>query len=93
MDGPLFDHHKFFLRRIGFGVLAVDSDGSLAAFGNGVPAHWILDAAGAELWAVHFVVSCAAVVPSTASDCKGIYDSLRQCPSSLVAHDEARRGR
>ena len=79
-----------FLRRTGFGIVAVRSNGDLVAFGHGIPPHWIQDAAGAELWAVHFVIAFASItVPYIVTDCKGIYDSLRRCPSSLTAHDKA----
>ena len=90
VDGSLFDKHKRFLRRTGFGIAAVCSNGDLVAFGHGIPPHWIQDAAGAELWAVHFVISIAAItVPHIVTDCKGIYDSFRMCPSSLTDHDKS----
>ena len=55
-----------------------------------MPPHWIQDAAGADFWAVHCVISLASIiVPHIVTDCKGIYDSCRMCPSSLTDHDKA----
>ena len=48
------------------------------------------DAAGAELWAVCFVVGLRFFqMPAIVTDCKGILDSLRCPPQVLTSHDKA----
>ena len=76
VDGSLFDEAKWVVRRTGFGIAAVDSHGSLVACGHGIPPHWVHDAAGAELWAVCFVLGLRWFrVPAIVTDCKGILGS------------------
>jgi hypothetical protein len=90
VDGSLFDEYKRFMRRTGFGVVAVDRFGSLVACGYGIPPRWIHDAAGAELWAVCFVLGLGShAIPAIVTDCKGILDSLRWAPQTLTSHDKA----
>ena len=90
VDGSLFDESKRIFRRTGFGVAAVDAHGSLVAFGQGLPPSWVHDAAGAELWAVCFVLGLRTTsIPHIVSDCKGILDSVAQDPHALTAHDRA----
>ena len=90
VDGSLFDEAKRVFRRTGFGIAAVDHRGSLIAYGHGVPPSWVHDAAGAELWAVCFVLGLRlASVPVIITDCKGILDSTTQTPQDLTAHDKA----
>ena len=90
IDGSLFDEAKRIFRRTGFGIAVVDAQGSLVAFGNGIPPPWILDAAGAELWALYFVLSVRSEgVPRIVTDCKGILDGAQCSPAHLVGHDRA----
>ena len=90
VDGSLFDEYKRYMRRTGFGVVAVDRLGSLVACGYGIPPRWIYDAAGAELWAVCFVLGLRSyAVPAIVTDCKGILDSLSWAPQALTCHDKA----
>jgi hypothetical protein len=90
VDGSLFDEYKRFMRRTGFGAVAVDHHGALVACGYGVPPMWVHDAAGAELWAVCFVLGLRChTVPSIVTDCKGIVDSLQYAPHTLTCHDKA----
>ena len=49
IDGSLFDELKRILRRTGFGIAAGHHQGSLIAFGYGVPPAWVVDAVGAPL--------------------------------------------
>ena len=78
VDGSLFDEHKRVMRRTGFGVAAVNSAGTLFAYGRGGSPAWVHDAAGAELLAVYFVLSHLVEVPHVVTDCKGVLDGL-QC--------------
>ena len=52
VDGSLFDEAHRFARRTGYSMVIVAHNGDLVACGNGTPPHWIVDAAGAELWTV-----------------------------------------
>ena len=49
IDGAMFDEVKRFARRTGFGIVGVETEGTLLAFGRGVPPSWVHDAAGAEV--------------------------------------------
>ena len=91
VDGSLYDEGKRVMRRTGFGIAAADSRGTLLACGHGVPPDWVHDAAGAELWAVYFVLSLSLLcdVPFIVTDCKGILDSLQHAPQALTQHDKA----
>ncbi len=77
------------MRRTGFGIALVGRDGSLIAFGYGVPPHWVWDAAGAELWAVYVVASFSVSLPRIITDCKGIVDGLNLVPQATTNHDRA----
>ena len=89
VDGSLFDESKRIMRRTGFGAAAIDPDGSLVAFGHGLPPSWVQDAAGAELWAVYFVLNMLGSIPFVVTDCKGILDGLQGSPQSVTQHDKA----
>jgi len=89
IDGSLFDEAKRFARRTGFSVVVVSNSGSLLGFGAGVPPHWIVDAAGAELWAFQVVAMLNTVLPQVVTDCKGIVDTLQSSPESACGHKRA----
>lgn len=81
IDGAVYDEAKRYARRFGFGVVVVSSAGDLVAFGKGVLPSWIVDAEGAELWALVTAASCNPSLPRVVTDCKGILDTLLQgCP-------------
>eukprot|EP00973_Karenia_brevis_P075181 10442994-Karenia_brevis.AAC.1 len=63
IDGSLFDESRRWARRTGFGIAVVSREGSLLAFGNGTPPAWVVDAAGAELWAFYFIASISPFLP------------------------------
>jgi len=84
IDGSLFDEARRWARRTGFGVAIVSSEGSLLAFGSGIPPSWIVDAAGAELWAFYVVVSMTPFLPHIVTDCKGIVDGLASTPQQVT---------
>ena len=89
IDGSLFDEAKRYFRRVGFGIAVIGMDGSLIAYGHGVPPSWVWDAAGAELWAFYFVANENASLPLIVTDCKGIVDSLMLTPQDTTRHDRA----
>ena len=89
IDGSLFDEAKRFARRTGFGVVVVSAQGSLLGFGLGVPPEWIVDAAGAELWALYTVATLNSFLPKVVTDCKGILDTLQGCPQAASGHKRA----
>lgn len=89
IDGSLFDESKRIMRRTGFGIALVDHRNSLVAAGHGQPPAWIYDAAGAELWALCYVLKMACDVPFVVTDCKGILDGLQKQPQALTQHDKA----
>ena len=79
-DTALFDEAKRFARRTGFGVVVVSCNGSLLGYGAGEPPSWIVDAAGAEVWAYYSVLALNPSIPDIVTDCKGILDGLRSDP-------------
>ncbi len=81
VDGSLFDEAKRFARRTGFGIVVVSASGDLIGFGSGIPPHWVVDAAGAELWAMLTVLRLNAFMPDVVTDCKGILDTLYGSPA------------
>lgn len=85
IDGSLFDESRKWARRTGFGVAVVSNAGSLLAFGNGVPPPWIVDAAGAELWALYFVAALSPFLPAIVTDCKGLLDGLQTSPQHVCS--------
>ncbi len=77
IDGSLFDESRRFARRTGFGIAMVTPQGSLVAFGLGVPPLWVIDASGAELWAYFQVLCLTLFSPTVVTDCLGILDALK----------------
>ena len=47
------------------------------ACGHGTPPRWIIDAAGAELWAYFTTISMCMTVPSVVTDCQGVLNGLQ----------------
>ncbi len=60
-------------RRTGFGIVVVDYQGYLIAYGNGNPPAWITDSAGAETWALFVTLSMTWLCPDTVTDCFNIF--------------------
>jgi len=61
----------------------------LLGYGAGEPPAWIVDAAGAELWAYFTVLSLNAGIPNVVTDCKGILDSLQKEPGHTTGPKKA----
>ncbi len=76
IDGSLYDESRLLGRRTGFAIVVVGEDGTLLAAGLGIPPKWIIDAAGAELWAIVVVARMNPWLPRVVTDCKGVVDGL-----------------
>jgi len=87
IDGSLSDETRSFGRRTGFAIVVVGSHGALLAAGQGIPPIWVVDAAGAELWAFATVTRLNGTCPRVVTDCKGILDGLKSGPSAVTAAD------
>ena len=85
-DGSMIGGRWVPLRRTGFGIAIVASDGSLLAFGNGNPPSWVTNAAGAEAWALLVVSEVCPCLPHVVTDCKGVRDMLCAGRVSATAH-------
>ncbi len=64
--------------------MVVSVSGSLIGYGAGEPPGWVVDAAGAELWAYYTVLSLCVDVPEVVTDCKGILDGLSTQPATTT---------
>ena len=53
MNGSMLDGRWIEYRAVGFAIVVVAADHSLAAYGMGVPPSWCRTAASAETWALH----------------------------------------
>ena len=92
IDGSMVDNVSPVIRRLGFGLVVVAPSGMLIGAGMGKPPAWIVDAAGAELWAFLTVVQLNPIVREVITDCKGILDGLSG-PSAALTHPKAALGR
>jgi hypothetical protein len=62
--------------RTGFGIVIVAYDGTLIAYGSGNPPDWVLDASGAEAWALYAVIRMCNDFPRTITDCLNLLTFL-----------------
>ena len=69
---------------MGFGIVVVDAEGSLKAWGNGRPPPWIHDAAGAEAWALTVVLEMCPSPPYIITDCLGLLTGAALGPARLM---------
>ena len=76
VDGSMLDEPRRFARRTGFGVVVVDSEGFLVAYGCGRPPAWVSTAAGAEAWAFCMVLSITPQPPWVVTDCLEVCKTL-----------------
>jgi len=80
-DGPYMDGPLLGLGVTGFGVVATGLHGEVLAMANGRPPAFIRNAAGAEAWALHVVLSHTAEPPTITTDCLGL---INQAARGLV---------
>ena len=78
IDGSAMDTDCRETCRLGFSIVAVSPNGQLRALGYGTPPSWIVDSAGAEIWAFYNVLSRCATCPPVVTDCLGILNTLRE---------------
>jgi len=76
IDGSLYDEGYWFSKRLGFGIVVVDADGTLLAMAHGISPSWIKDAAGAEVWAFYVALQLSPTPPRIVTDCKNITETL-----------------
>jgi len=76
IDGSCFDIRIPGHRATGFGILAVGEQGQVLAAAHGRPPEFVLNAPGAEAWALHIVLSHVAQPPMITTDCLGLISQL-----------------
>ena len=72
----------------GFGIVVVNANGDLVAWGYGIPPEWITSAADAEAWALKTAVGDNVCVPKIVTDCKSLLaisrrGASRACTASM----------
>ena len=77
LDGSMHDGTWTEYRAVGFGVVVVAPDRSLAAYGHGVPPSWCKTAAAAEAWALHIALNESAFPPKLRTDCQCLLSTAR----------------
>ena len=76
IDGSCFDVRTPGYRAAGFGILAVGAQGQVLAAAHGRPPDFVLNAPGAEAWALHIVLSHVVQPPVITTDCLGLISQL-----------------
>ena len=71
--------------RTGFAVVIVAFDGSLVAYGNGHPPDWIVDASGAEAWALFIALRLCSFFPQVITDCFNLLKFIEEGPQAAGA--------
>ena len=66
IDGSFVGRNLPCAGRTGFSIVAVQYDGT---YGNGHPPNWILDASGAEAWALYVAIRMCSFFPRVVTDC------------------------
>ena len=77
LDGSMQDGTWIDYRAVGFGVVVVAPDRSLAAYGFGVPPSWCKTAAASEAWALHIALLQSAFPPKLRTDCQCLLTTAR----------------
>ena len=85
IDGSAMDADSKHTCRLGFSIVGVGPNGQLRALGYGTPPSWIVDSAGAEIWAFYNVLSLCAACPPVITDCLGILNTLREGAACATA--------
>ena len=86
-DGSLVDPLFAPFVSCGFAVIVLTKKGTLVGIGHGAPPSWVRTAAGSEAWALSFVVSTAAVVPTIFTDCLGLLHTVTAGVSTAIGAD------
>jgi hypothetical protein len=72
LDGSMLDGKLIDFRAVGYAIVVVGPDGSLAGFGFGVPPTWVATAAAAEAWALHIALTQSLFPPLLRTDCQSL---------------------
>ena len=78
IDGSAMNARWSTLATFGFAIVVIADNGSLVAWGSGVPPSWIDSAAGAEAWALHTAVLHSPWIPRVLTDCLGLIKTAEQ---------------
>ena len=76
VDGSFIDGPSPYTGRTGFGAVAVSSDNEILAMVHGSPPAWVINAAGAEGWALLVVLRATVAPPTVTTDCLGVVDQI-----------------
>ena len=71
--------------RTGFAIVVVAHDGTLVAYGNGHPPDWILDASGAEGWALFISIRLCGFFLRVLIDCLNLLNFLEEGQNAACA--------
>jgi hypothetical protein len=78
IDGSAMNGRRNTLATFGFAIAIVAKDGSLLAWGSGIPPHWVDSAAGAETWALYKATQLSPWPPRVVTDCLGLVQTAEQ---------------
>ena len=88
LDGSLHDGAWADYRAVGFGLVVVAPDRSLAAYGHGVPPSWCQTAAAAEAWALQVALAESAFPPKLRTDCQCLLTTAGAGAANATASDK-----
>ena len=77
IDGSLLDGPQQWTARVGAGFAGVAPNGSVIAYGFGIPPRGICTTPGAEAWALGVVIQATASRRSVTTDCDGNRSAIR----------------
>jgi hypothetical protein len=72
----------------GFAIVVVAADGSLAAYGSGVPPWWCMSAAATEAWALYTALAQCPFMPALRTDCLGLLSTAEGGTARATAADK-----
>ena len=72
IDGSLVNGKIPELATTGFAIVVTDKESNVIAWGMSIPPHWVIDAAGAEAWALALTLKMCPEAPTIITDCKGL---------------------
>ena len=91
VDGSLVNGTVPLLATTGFAIVVTDAQSNLVAWGHGTPPHWVIDAAGAEAWALALALKLCPVTPAVVTDCKGLLGEAAATTSNCGAKKKLAR--
>ena len=85
LDGSMLDGNWTEFRAVGFGIVVVAPDRSLAAYGMGAPPEWCRTAASAEAWALHIALLESPFPPKLRTDCQCLLSTASEGAAQATA--------